>query len=64
MIHVKDIPVPPGVRVEAAPETIVFILEAPREEPVTEEAVTEPQAEEPEIIGRTKETEQEEAAKT
>jgi len=63
MIRVKDIPVPAGVTVAADAETIVFILEAPREEAEIEEEVIEPQAEEPEVIGRRKEGEEEEAAK-
>ena len=66
MIHVKDFQLPQGVTSDAAPESIVFILQEPRaglEE--AEAAPEEKAAAEPEVIGRgAKEAEGEEAAQS
>lgn len=55
-IRVADLDLPEGVEVRIAPETIVFALQEPREEPAAAEeevgVVAEGAAAEPEVIGK------------
>ena len=52
-IQVKDLPVPPGVKITEDPDAIVFIVKETREEEVAAAApAAEAAAAEPEVIGR------------
>jgi large subunit ribosomal protein L25 len=61
-IHVKDLPIPPGVKITEDPDAIVFIVKETREEEVVAAApAAEAPSAEPEVIGRAaKEAEPEE----
>jgi large subunit ribosomal protein L25 len=62
-IYVKDLPVPPGIKVLNEPEQTVMSAEPPHEEEeVTEEVPEGEEAAEPEVIAKGKKEEEEEAA--
>ena len=60
-IHVRELKLPPGVKVLDEPEAIVFVVKETREEVVVAAPVAEAGAAEPEIIGRVAKEEGEEA---
>jgi len=61
-IFIKDLPVPPGVKILNDPELVVMSAEPPRKEEVVEEVPAEKIAE-PEVIAKGKKEEEEEAPK-
>jgi len=51
-VHVRELPLPAGVKVLNDPEAIVFVVKAARVEEVTAPVAAEAAATEPEVIGR------------
>lgn len=61
LLHVSDIPADENIEILTEPETVIATVSVTREEPVEAPAVTEEEPAEPEVIGKGKKEDEEEA---